>query len=92
MALQIKMKLQKIMNTAGYGHLIEGKTLTDILKEIQENFNISIEDIDESDPFELVKFELKDAFYQKNWITIDTFLGDDILEKLYHILCDYKRL
>jgi hypothetical protein len=57
---------------------------------IEKEF-VALDDIDESQPFELTKYDLYDIFWEKHWIHLPALIAEDKLERLYAILCDYKR-
>lgn len=83
-------KIKQVMKDIGYGDLVEGKTLDEILADIRENF-VDVDDIDASEPFETAKYELKDIFYNRNWVSLERFLNDAQLEQLYNILVEWKQ-
>jgi hypothetical protein len=85
-----RTKLDKIMTAIGYKKAIEGKTDLEIIDLIEAEF-INLSELDESESYELAKYDLKDSFFQKQWIDINMLVSDDKLEQLYNLLCDWKR-
>jgi hypothetical protein len=83
-------QLQAVMDGTGYGRLTQDKTLDEVVQEINEQL-LDINEIDPAEPYEVAKYELKDMFYNKHWVSIDAFVRDEDLEKLYALLCDWKR-
>jgi len=83
-------QLQEIMDKTGYGNLTRGKTLPEVIAEINGQL-LPVDDIDPTESWELVRYELKDEFFNRHWISIDTFISDEHLEQLYNLLCAYKR-
>jgi hypothetical protein len=89
--MSFRSKLDAVMAEIGYKTAIDGKTDLEIIQLIEQEI-ISLEEINQDEPYELVKYDLKDIFYQKQWINIDMLISDEQLEKLYYLLCDYKRV
>ena len=81
------------MDGIGCGDLtrdIDILTLEEVVASINENL-VDVAEIDPAEPYEVAKYDLKDMFYNRHWVTIDTFVRDEDLEKLYALLCDWKR-
>lgn len=90
MTTAFRNKLDSIMTEIGYRQVTDGKKDEEIIALIETEI-INLNDIDIDEPYELVKYDIKDAFYQKQWVNIDHLISDDKLEKLYNLLCEYKR-
>lgn len=90
MTTAFRNKLDSIMTEIGYRQVTDGKKDEEIIALIETEI-INLNDIDIDEPYELIKYDIKDAFYQKQWVNIDHLISDDKLEKLYNLLCEYKR-
>ena len=86
----IVQEIEQVMSEIGYGQLVVGKTLKEIMSEIHENL-VDLDNINPDEPFEVVKHELKDVFYNRHWVSIDMFLSDAQLERLYSCLAEWKK-
>jgi hypothetical protein len=84
---EVRTRLDAMMVKLGYPHLTQ-KTNEDIIAGIEENLTA----IDTSVPYELACEELKDIFYEKHWVSINTFISNEDLKTLYHILRDFKNI
>jgi len=78
------------MAEIGYADEIHGKTNEEIIQMIEKDV-VMLADIDEGMPFEVAYYELKDAFWEKNWVDIERFIPSSKLKLLYNLLCEYKR-
>ena len=83
-----RQRLDKMMVKLGYPELTK-KSDEEVLEGIETNF-MPMKDIDVDEPFELIIEELKDIFYEKHWITLNTLITDEDLRTLYEILLEYK--
>jgi hypothetical protein len=86
----IRQQLETILETIGQSHLTAGKSDDQNRDEIESEF-IRFEDIDVDSPVEFGIMELKDLFYQKNWIHITGLISEEQVKELYILLCDWKR-
>ena len=86
----LRAKFDKLMTELGYAEAIQGKTDREVVEMIEEEF-VPLSEIDESQPFELMKYDIYDIFWEKHWIHLPTLIAEDKLERLYHLLCDFKR-
>ena len=57
---------------------------------IEEEF-VPLDEIDEAQPFELVKYDIYDTFWEKHWVSLTHVVKEDKVKALYDLLCDYKR-
>ena len=88
--MNTRNRLDKIMTELGYGEVVQGKTDEEVVQMIEREV-LPLDDIDETQPFELVKYEIADLFWEKHWISLHHLVSEDKVKTLYELLCDYKR-
>jgi hypothetical protein len=90
MANTFRQQLDNIMSEIGYADKIKGMTNKEVVAMIEKDV-VNLSDIDDETPFEVAYYELKDIFYEKHWVDIETFIPTAQLKRLYCLLCYYKR-
>jgi hypothetical protein len=86
----IRKKLDSVLDKLGYADVIDGQTNEEVLALIESKF-ISLDDIDINTPYELMKYEIKEIFWEKHWVDISLIIDDDNMKRLYELLCDWKK-
>ena len=86
----LRTRLNAVLKDIGYFDVVEGKSDHEVIAMIEKEF-VALDDIDENQPFELTKYDIYDIFWAKHWIHLPTLIAEDKLERLYHLLCDFKR-
>lgn len=72
-----------------YVEQLKGLTEREILDLIEEKI-VKLDEIDESMPFEVGIYELRDVFEERYFVSIDRVIPEAELKKLYNLLVDYK--
>ena len=90
MRSSFRNKLTSILTRIGYDKQIEDKTDAEVVQLIEENL-IDLEEIDLDEPFEIAVYALKHIFENKYYVSIENFINDEDLKKLYLLLVDYKQ-
>jgi hypothetical protein len=87
----LRERLNLIMEELGYEDVVSGKSDKQLMEMLEEAF-VPLSEIDETQPYELIKYELRDVFWYKHWVPLSTFVSEEQVEKMYHLLCEYKQL
>ena len=88
--MNLRTKLDKVMEEMGYGDIVKDKTDQEVIHMIEEEF-VPLDEIDETQPFEMIKYDIYDTFWEKHWIQLTHLVSEDKAKRLYDLLCDYKR-
>jgi hypothetical protein len=86
-----RQKLNLLMEELGYIGYVKNKTNDEIVEMLEESF-VPLSEIDLSQPYELIEYELRDIFWQKHWVPLSTFVDEAQAEKMYRLLCEFKEI
>lgn len=85
-----RLRLNEVLHKLGYANAIEGKSDAEVIEMVEKEF-VSLDEIDQTQPYEVIKYELYDAFWSKHWLHLPHLIPEDTIQTLYYLLCDWKR-
>jgi hypothetical protein len=69
---------------------IEGLDEKQVIAMVEDNI-VKLSDIDTSMPFEVGIYEMRDAFEEKYYVSLDSVIPEEEQRHLYYLLVDYKK-